>query len=212
MATFQALIGKSFLGNFFPELRWQQLDPTQTAQLLSDFHGSGAVLTATLAYVQKHGVKFGYLPQAYSGGGWTLLHNISIAPGQNIPPRYLASLIIHEVFHLGQPILTRLSVYGELMAWQYQQQGYRQAFGKGIGEPGEAYSDTQAFWDVLAGLSAESRDDLAQARLVMKKISEHYRSDCLPLFPLFKEIWYFLRQGNFKGGFDIIKNLVTCRD
>ncbi len=211
MATLASIIGGTFLGNIFPELRWKELDSADYAEIFTELALPGSILSATLDTLKKRRVKFGFLPQAYSGGGWTLLHNISIATGTNLADRYTVSLIIHEVFHLGQPFLTRLSVHGELLAWQHQQQGYQEAFGREIGEAGEAYPGTQTQWDALSRLSAGSRADLEQARTLMQSIAQHYRSDCLPLFPLPTELWLHLRHLDFRGAFEAIKNLVTCR-
>ncbi len=211
MGTFRELIGKSFLGSLFPEINWVKLDKSGYDDIFRQLSSPGLIPSLTLAYFKKHKVKLGFLAQGYSGGGWTLLHNITIAPGTDLNNRHTLSLIIHEVFHLGQPILTRLSIYGELLAWQYQQQGYQQAFGEVIGGSSEAFAGTADKWNELSRLSPGSRSDLAKAQEIMREISPGYRSDCLPLYPLIKEVWYFLQQKEFGKAANSIKNLVTCR-
>jgi hypothetical protein len=206
-----SVISKSFLGKIFPELDWQELDSNNYDSLFKTLMNSGQDASTTLNYLKEHKVKVGFHSQDSSGGGWTLLRNITLTPGTDPATHYNISLIVHEVFHLQQSLLTRLSVYGELLAWQYQGQAYRQAFGKGIGDPGEAYPRTQDKWDELAKLSPASREDLATAQQVMKEISPDYRSDCLPLYPLIREIGFDLRQGKFGNAFETIGNLITCR-
>lgn len=206
-----SMISKSFLGKVFPEMDWQELNSDGYDKLFSALQDSGQDGSATLSYLKESRVKVGFHPQDSSGGGWTVLRNITLTPGTDPSNRYNISLIIHEVFHLQQSLFTRLSVYGELLAWQFQGQAYRQAFGRGIGDPGEAYPGTQKSWDELSTLSPDSRQHLEKAQQVMKKISPDYRSDCLPLYPLAKEIGFLLGQGQIGGIFETVKNLITCR-
>lgn len=204
-------LNKSFLVKVFPEFDWQELDSDGYDELFKVLINSGQDGSATLDYLKEHKVRVGFHSQDNSGGGWTLLRNITLTPGTDPSTRYNISLIVHEVFHLQQSLLTRLSVYGELLAWQYQGQAYLRAFGRGIGDSGEAYSGTQEKWDELSILSPASRQNLAKAQRVMKEISPNYRSDCLPLYPLIKEIRFLLSQGKIGDIFGTIKNLITCR-
>jgi hypothetical protein len=196
--------------HIFPELHWQELDPGALERVHHGFTRAGDRLSGTMAYIRKHKVKLGYYKQDRSGGGWTLLRNITLAPGLAADSPYALALIAHEVLHLQQSLFTRLSVQGELLAWQHQKQVYRELSGREIGEVGEAYSGTQELWEKLAGLSPNSREDLAQAQALMKQIAQRYRSECLPLSPLPKEIWYFIMQGNILAAFAAIYNLITC--
>jgi hypothetical protein len=120
-------------------------------------------------------------------------------------------LISHELYHIQQPLLARLSVQGELLAWQYQIDAYRELTGNEIGDHGQAYGGTKAFWDQIAQLSADSRDDLLKAQALMKKVAPDYRSDCLPLFPLLQEVGFYLGKGRIKDAFDVVWNLITCK-
>jgi len=108
-------------------------------------------------------------------------------------------------------LLARLSVRGELLAWQYQIQAYRELTGNEIGDHGQAYGGTKVHWDQIAQLSADSRDDLLAAQGLMKKVAPDYRSDCLPLFPLLQEVGFYLGKGRLKEAFDVVWNLVTCK-
>ena len=202
---------KFFLGNIVPESNWNELDKNSYNEVYDRLQKGGQYCSATLEYLKNNNVKLGYHAQDNSGGGWTFFRNITLAPGENPNDPYTLSLIIHEVFHLQQSMLVRLSVFGELRAWQYQKKAYYEIAEKEIGEIGQAFSGKQDLWDEIAKLIPDSRDDLAQAQELMGKIATGYRSDCLPLYPLSKEIWYHLIRGEFRAGYDAVKNLVTCR-
>lgn len=123
---------------------------------------------------------------------------------------FALSLIIHETFHLKQSLWMRLSMQGELRAWQYQKEHYpliANVKGRQIGEAGEAYSRTQDHWDKLAKLSPDSREDLETARNLMKSVAKGYRADRLPLYPLPQEISYQLKQGKFGQAIKVALNL-----
>ena len=113
----------------------------------------------------------------------------------------------------------RLSMQGELLAWQCQARTYPQIAhtrGARIGSDGEAYcraganGETCDLWDELLTLSSESRADLEKAQDIMTRIADGYRSHALPLYPLHKEIWFHLKQGRLKQAWEVIYNLVTA--
>lgn len=211
MSTTREFINTSFVRTLFPETKWKELlsvDYGQVFQLLKD---AGPLATEAAAYLQKKRIRLGFHEQYKSGAGWTLLRNITLAPGEKLNDPYTLCLIIHESFHLRQSILMRLSVRGELLAWQYQKKAYLELREKEIGGPGEAYGGTQKYWDELALLSADSREDLEKAQKLMRSIAPNYRSNCLPLYPLLVEIGYFVIRGNFKNAYDSVKNLVNCK-
>ena len=89
----------------------------------------------------------------------------------------------HEALHLKQGILTALSVYGELEAWQL---GFRifQALG------GKFASSAL---NELMGLQVKyDRDMLKKVKFLMQEYAgKGYRIDLLPLFPAWKELGYF---------------------
>jgi hypothetical protein len=206
-----SIITGSFIGQLFPELDWKELDANSYDEIYKKLRGAGECSSAAMDFLQRKRVRLGFHRQDFSGGGWTLLHNITLAPDTGLADFYTLSLIIHEVFHLKQPILTRLSVRGELLAWQYQRQAYHEVSGWEIGGLNAAYSGKKDLWDQISRLSPDSREDLAEAQELMKKIAEGYRSDCLPLYPLVSEIMYYLRQGKIRNIFEMVRDLVTCR-
>ena len=206
-----SMLGKTFVGRLFPEMDWEQLDGDRYQQVCNRLQAASEYGQATANYLQQSGVRLGYYAQENSGGGWTLLRNITLARGAALADAYTLSLIVHEIFHLKQSIFQRLSIYGELLAWQHQRKAYHELAGREIGDVGAEYAGKKAMWDQLSALSADSRADLATAQQLMSSIATGYRSDCLPLYPLFQEAGYFLRQGRIREIFSMIWNLLTCR-
>jgi hypothetical protein len=45
----------------------------------------------------------------------------------------------------------------------------------------------------------------------MKKVAPDYRADCLPLFPLDKEVGDYLQQGKIVDLLNVVWSLITCR-
>lgn len=183
--------------------------PSESNRVIQRLREVGPLCAQAAAYIQMKNVKIGFYKKYF--GGWTTLGNIAVPSGVNLDDPYILSVIVHEVCHLKQSIYTRLSVQGELLAWQYQKQAYFELKGKEIGGAGEAYSGTRRYWEELSKLSADSYEDLVKAQAVMRKILPNYRSDCLPLYPLPTEIGYLLRQGRIKDALNLIINLATCR-
>jgi hypothetical protein len=201
----------SLFKSVFPESEWTELtsaDYDEVAQILTR---AGTLNATAASFMKKARIKLGFHRQYKSGAGWTVLHNITLTPGAKLSDSYTLCLISHELFHLQQSIWMRLSVQGELLAWQYQKQAYHELTGKEIGDRGEAYAGAKTYWDQLALLSADSRDDLLVAQRLMKKVSPDYRSGCLPLFSLTREIKYFLKQGKIAEAFRTVWNLIACR-
>jgi hypothetical protein len=205
------LTSSSLFRSVFPESDWSELSPTDCDQICQKLTSAGSLNSAAAAYLKFARVKLGFHQQYKSGAGWTVLRNITLTPGANLNDASTLCLISHELFHLQQSIWMRLSVQGELRAWQYQKQAYYELTGKEIGDHGEAYGGTKPYWDELAQLSTNSREDLLTAQGLMKKVSPDYRSDCLPLFSLTKEIEYFLKQGKVTEAVRVVWKLITCR-
>jgi hypothetical protein len=123
------------------------------------------------------------------GAFWTVFGNIRLnsqyytyeTPLDDLRIR---TLIIHEARHLQQGIITALSVYGELDAWQLEFGIYYRVKGN---YPHSAVADLMAL-------------PLQYDRAVLKKAAQMmqayagkgYRVDLLPLFPLDKEIKYWM--------------------
>lgn len=213
MSTFD-IDGAKIIDWLFPESSWEKLDEQRFRQILDRLAGIDPLNSEVVEYLKTQKIRIGFHEQFHSGGGWTFLRNITLQPlkpdGDHLDPGRL-SLIIHETFHLKQSLWMRLSMQGELRAWQYQKQHYppiAKTSGKQIGEEDEAYPKTQEYWDKLADLSPDSREDLETARDVMKQVASGYRSDRLPLYPLPQEIGYCLRQGRIRDAIQAVLNLV----
>jgi hypothetical protein len=212
MSTFK-IDGKKLLNGLFPELNWEKLNSDKYDEILKKL-SSAAGLDDAINYIKEKKVKIGFHKQYKSGGGWTFLRNITLSPGDDPLNPYVLSLIIHETFHLRQTIWMRLSMQGELRAWQYQKRTYpdiAKIKGNEIGSSGEAYSGTKEHWDELSTLNPDSRDDLKKAQDVMTKVSPGYRAGCLPLYPLGKEFKYYWERKEYMSAFGVIWTLITCR-
>lgn len=213
MSTFNT-DGAKIIDWLFPESRWEKLDEPRFRQILDRLVDIEPLNSEVVEYLKTQKVQIGFHEQFHSGGGWTVLKNITLKPlgsdGDHLDPGLL-SLIIHETFHLKQSLWMRLSMQGELRAWQYQRQHYpsiAKVQGRQIGEEGEAYPRTKDHWEKLANLSPDSRDDLDTARDLMKRVARGYRSDRLPLYPLPQEIGYYLRHGRIRDAIRAVLNLV----
>lgn len=213
MSTFK-IEGKKFLVGIFPEWVWEELKSDIYDQVVDKLSGIEQLKSDVVDYMKSKRIRIGFHKQYKSGGGWTVLRNITLSPGDDPMNPYVLSLIIHETYHLKQSIWMRLSMQGELRAWQYQKQTYpaiAKSPGNEIGNPGEAYGGTAAHWEELSKLSAESREDLAKAQDVMAKVSPGYRSGCLPLYPLGEEFKYYWGRKEYVLAFGVFWTLITCK-
>ena len=207
-----ATVGKkAFLNGLFPETNWSELKPDDYKLVYQRLGNAGPLGAQAARYLQEKRTKIGFHKQYKSGAGWTLLKNITLTPGAKLSDPYTLCLISHEAFHLRQSVLMRLSVRGELIAWQYQKRAYRELTGKDIGAPGQAYGGTKEIWQKLSRFSANNRQDLQRAQKTMKAISPDYRSDCLPLLPLTEEVGFCLRRWKIGEAAAAIWNLFTCK-
>jgi hypothetical protein len=211
MSTNREFSKASFFRALFPETKWTELLTEDYSQVFQRLRDAGPLGAEAVAFIQAKKVRLGFYEQYKSGAGWTFLRNITLAPGVKLDQPYSLCLIIHEAFHLNQSILERLSMRGELLAWQYQERAYLELTGKRIGESGQAYGGTRRHWDELMLLSADSREDLKKAQEVTRKIAPAYRSYCLPLYPLHNEVGFFLEQRKFKEAFNVVKDLISCK-
>jgi len=123
------------------------------------------------------------------GAYWTALGNVHLnshyftyeTPLDDLRIR---TLIIHEARHLQQGLITALSVYGELDAWQLQ-------FGIYYREKGEY--PHPAIAELMALPLGLDRAVLKKAAQLMQAYAgKGYRIDLLPLFPLDQEIKHWL--------------------
>jgi hypothetical protein len=94
------------------------------------------------------------------------------------------TLFVHEVRHLQQGVLTAMSIYGELDAWQYEFRLYKKLTGKLLRPELE---------DLLALPLGNDRATLRQAQRLMTKFAGFwYLAWLLPLYPIHKEIAYWV--------------------
>ena len=123
------------------------------------------------------------------GAFWTVFGNIRLnshyytyeTPLDDVR---IKTLIIHEARHLQQGLLTALSVYGELDAWQLEFRVYHRIKGK---YPHSAIAE-------LMTLPLEfDRAVLKKAVTLMQAYAgKGYRIDLLPLYPIGREIRYLI--------------------
>jgi hypothetical protein len=140
-------------------------------------------------YIRARGTKIGFKNvRPNVGAFWTVLGNIRLNShyytyNTSLDDLRIKTLIIHEARHLQQGILTALSVYGEVDAWQLEFGIYHRIKGK---YPHSAIAELMAL-------------PLGYDRAVLKKAAQlmqvyagkGYRIDLLPLYPLPKEIRYW---------------------
>ena len=96
----------------------------------------------------------------------------------------MLTLLIHEVKHLQQGFVLALSVYGELEAWQLQFRLYHQLIDKPM---------HPAIAELLSLPLGYDRAVLRRAFTLMQAYAgKGYRADLLPLYPLGREIKYWV--------------------
>ena len=123
------------------------------------------------------------------GAFWTVFGNIRLnsryytyeTPFDDLR---IKTLIIHEARHLQQGLIVALSVYGELDAWQLEFGIYHRIKGK---YPHPAIAELM---DLPLGYDRAILREAA--RLMQTYAGKGYRADLLPLFPLPREIKYWL--------------------
>lgn len=145
---------------------------------------------AAVDYLRARGTKIGIKRARKSVGGfWTPAGNIYLNSVHHSYDSSLSNprawtLLIHETRHLQQGTLTALSVYGELDAWQYDFRIYQKLTNSNL---------TPVLQELLALPLNLDRTNLVQARNLMQShAGKGYRIDLLPLYPLHKEITYWL--------------------
>jgi len=159
------------------------------ASLLENLDSFGPDAIVAAAYIRQRGTRVGVHEQT-TGARWTADRRIEINPRYaRLAPDHpqAVALIIHEVRHLQQGMLTALSVYGELEAWQLQFNFLRSVTGR--------YHDNSSFEAIIAKLMllplGWDRTALESARALMQAYAgKIYRVDLLPLYPLPLEIRY----------------------
>ena len=124
-----------------------------------------------------------------TGARWFLFQQISLntrfySPDTKVDDPKVLSLLAHEVHHLKQGILTTLSVYGELDAWQVEARFYQEIYPVKLPPALEEMLTLPLNWD---------RDNLRHAAKLMRDYAgEGYHINWLPLYPIQKEVMYWL--------------------
>jgi hypothetical protein len=145
---------------------------------------------AAVEFLRTRQTKIGFKQVRPSiGAFWTVFGNIHLnaryytyeTPLDNLR---IKTLIVHEARHLQQGLITALSVYGELDAWQLEFGIYHRIKGN--------YPHT-AIAELMKLPLEYDRAVLKEAVCLMQAYAgKGYRADLLPLFPLPREIQYWI--------------------
>jgi|SRR5688572_3325657 len=145
---------------------------------------------AAVEFLRARRIKIGFMQvRPNVGAFWTIFGNIRLnslyytyeTPFDELR---IKTLIIHEVRHLQQGLITALSVYGELDAWQLEFGIYYRIKGK--------YPHA-AIAELMKLPLGYDRSVLKEgARLMQTYAGKGYRVDLLPLFPLPREIKFLM--------------------
>lgn len=99
------------------------------------------------------------------------------------------TLFVHEVRHLQQGFLTAMSVYGELDAWQVEFRLFKRLTGKTLKPELEELLSLPLGYD---------RNTLRHAQKLMTKFAGFwYGAWVLPLYPIHKEIMFWVTRKRF---------------
>jgi hypothetical protein len=138
-------------------------------------------------YIRSRNVKIGFRKQKATGAMWFIDGNIYLNANTYslaTPPNdaFMLNLVAHEALHLKQGMMTALSVYGELEAWQIGFRIYQALGGK---------LSSTALNELMALPLKYDRNMLEKVRFLMKEYAgKGYRIDLLPRYTLLKEILY----------------------
>lgn len=144
---------------------------------------------AAVDFIRARRTKIGFkLVRPSVGAFWTVFGNIRLnshyySYETPLDDLRIKTLIIHEARHLQQGLMTALSVYGELDAWQLEFRVYHRVKGK---YPHSAIEE-------LMTLPLEyDRSVLKKSATLMQAYAgKGYRIDLLPLYPWGREIRYW---------------------
>jgi hypothetical protein len=141
-------------------------------------------------YVRANKIRVGLKRARKSVGAfWTLnrrfyLNSVHYSRESMLENPRAWTLFVHEVCHLKQGPLTALSIYGELEAWQIEFRLYKQLTQTKL---------IPAIEEMLALPLDMNRDNLRRARaLMMETAGKGYGAWILPLYPIHKEVKYWV--------------------
>ena len=159
-------------------------------KILDQLTGLGEDGRLAAEYLRAHKTYVGFWKVRKNVGAfWTFLRTVHLnsvyysmdTAMNNIG---MLTLLIHEVKHLQQGVILALSVYGELEAWQLQFRLYYRLSGKPM---------HPVIAEMISLPLTYDRAVLRRARDLMQAYAgKGYRADLLPLFPLWREIKYWL--------------------
>jgi hypothetical protein len=159
-------------------------------KLLDKISEMGDEGQAAVQYILNNKTHIGFKKvRSNIGAFWTIFGNIRLNSmyytyESSLDDLRIRTLIIHEARHLQQGIVTALSVYGELDAWQLEFRIYHRITGT---YPHPAVAE-------LMTLPLEyDRTILKKAISLMQTYAgKGYRADLLPLFPAIREVKYWV--------------------
>ena len=159
-------------------------------KLLEAVAGLGEEGCAAVDFLRARRVKIGFKNvRPNIGAFWTVFGNIRLNSHYynyetSLDDLRIRTLIIHEARHLQQGVVTAFSVYGELDAWQLEFGVYYRVKGR---YPHPAVAQLMEL-PLLC-----DRNLLKKATQLMQDYAgKGYRVDLLPLYPLSREIKYWL--------------------
>ena len=163
--------------------------PAWHNSLLDELAKTGEAGSQTVDYLRAHHTGISFRKRGPSVGAlWTPWRSIQLNTlylnHENLNEPRLLSLIVHETRHLQQGIFTALSVYGELDAWQVDFNFQKSLTGE----------YPHALVAEICALPLDlDRTVLKKAQTLMQAYAgKGYRIDLLPLYPLPREICYWL--------------------
>jgi hypothetical protein len=141
-------------------------------------------------YVRANRTKVGLRRARKSVGAfWTLtrkfyLNSIHYTRESSLENPRAWTIFVHEVRHLQQGPITAISIYGELDAWQYEFRLYKKITGQALKPLLEELLTLPLNFD---------RANLRRAQGLMTKFAgKGYAAWILPLYPIHKEIRYWV--------------------
>jgi hypothetical protein len=145
---------------------------------------------AAVEFLRARRIKIGFMQvRPNVGAFWTVFGNIRLnslyytyeTPFDELR---IKTLVIHEARHLQQGLITALSVYGEMDAWQLEFGIYHRIKGQ---------YPHPAIAELMKLPLGYDRSVLKEAaRLMQTYAGKGYRVDLLPLFPLPREIKFWM--------------------
>ncbi len=159
---------------------------------LNTLAAAGPEGQAAARYILKRGVQIRFRRQSRTTSAmWHLDGNIYFNPEKyswmsSPEDAYLVSLIAHEAVHLRQGVLVALSRYGELEAWQA---GFR------ILKLLAPERVSPVMNEILALPLGWDRKVIGRAVELMLEYAPAYRIRWLPVYPLPRELRFWLTRG-----------------